>query len=199
MLAGRGAEGEDGGVVQRLAGSDAGFLFVEGPTMTSTCLDLVELGARPPGVEPLTVHRIRELLAERLADLPSFRWRIADVPLDVHHPVWVEDPDFDLGYHVRAVTLPAPGGPAEVEAQFVSMLPALLDRRHPLWRLTLLDGLAGDRQALVFSFHPSPPAGAALITTLDRLFSPPSPFGAVDLGAEVPDPPKPSELLAGAL
>ena len=98
--------------MQRLAGSDAGFLFVEGPTMTSTCLDLTELTAVEPGAPPVTLDALRAHVEARLPLLPSWRWRLERVPLGIHHPVWIEDPDFDLGYHLREVTLPAPGGPA---------------------------------------------------------------------------------------
>jgi diacylglycerol O-acyltransferase len=159
--------------VRRLAGSDAGFLFIESPTMTSICVDLAELSAPPPGADPLTRESLRDHIAARLPLLASWRWRLEEVPLGLAHPVWIEDPDLDLDHHVRAVDLPSPGGEAELEALMASVLPDHLDLRHPPWRVTLVDGLAGGRQALLFQFHHVLADGAALITTLDRLFGPP--------------------------
>ncbi len=156
--------------MQRLAGSDAGFLFIESPTQTSVCVDLVELSAPEAGHDPLTRDALLAHLAERIHLVPSFRWRLERVPLGVHHPVWVEDPDFDLDHHVRRATVAAPGGPAEVDAAVAAVLPDRLDLRHPLWRVTLLDGLADGRQALLFQFHHSLADGAALLTSLGRLF-----------------------------
>lgn len=155
--------------MERLAGSDAGFLFIETETQTSSCIDLAELA---PSAEPITLDDLHRHVAARLHVLPSFRWRLEPVPLGINHALWIEDPDFDLAYHLRHDTLPAPGGPAELDAYITAVLPARLDRRHPLWRIRLVDGLGDHRQALVFQFHHAIADGTALITTLDRLFGP---------------------------
>ena len=65
------------------------------------------------------VVRVRELLLERMHLLPPFRRRLVTVPFDLHNPLWVEDPDFDLDYHVRRAALPSPGGPREL-AEFTA-------------------------------------------------------------------------------
>jgi WS/DGAT/MGAT family acyltransferase len=137
------------------------------------------------------------VVAARLHEVPSFRWRLAEVPFGLHHPVWIEDPDFDLGYHIRETTLPAPGGTAEVEALVADLLPELFDLRHPLWQVMLVHGLAGDRQALILRFHHSIADGAALITTLDALFSPVSPDASPP--PEPEEPPRPRALVGQAL
>lgn len=173
--------------MQRLAGSDAGFLFVEAPTMTSVCVDLLELEPRHPGATPLTVHDLADHLAARLHLVPSFRWRLAPVPLGLHHPEWIDDPDFDLGYHVRQARVADPGGPAELDALLAELLPGFLDLRHPLWQVHLVDGLADGRQALVFRFHHAIADGAALLRTFDLLFGPdPAPAPAQPWTPEVP-------------
>jgi diacylglycerol O-acyltransferase len=169
--------------VQRLAGSDAGFLFIETPRQTSVCVDWAELTPPAADAPPLTIHDVRRHVAARLPLLPSWRWRLEEVPLGLHHPVWVEDPDFDLDNHLREATLPAPGGPAEIEAFLAAVLPELLDLRHPLWEMTLVSGLEGDRQALLFRFHHTLADGAALLTTLDRLFGPAPAPGDADAQA----------------
>ena len=155
--------------MQRLAGSDAGFLFIESPTQTSTCVDLVVLGPAADGSGALTVDGLRRHLAERLHLVPSLRWRLQPIPLGIGHPVWVDDPDFDLDYHIRHEILPAPGDEPLLDALIARALPGILDHRHPLWQVILVDGLADGRQALVFRFHHSMADGAALIALFDRL------------------------------
>lgn len=165
--------------MRRLAGSDAGFLFIETPNQTSVCVDLAELAPSTAGTPPLTLARLRSQVAERLPLLPSWRWRLEDVPLGINHPVFIEDPDFDLDYHLREHTLPAPGGQRQVEAFVAEVLPQLLDLRHPLWRVTLVHGLAEGRQALLFQFHHALADGAAILFTLDQLLGPaPDPLPA---------------------
>ena len=182
----------------RLAGSDAGFLFVETATMTSSCLDLTILTPAEDGAPPVTLDELRAHVAARLPVLPSWRWRLAPVPGGIHHPMWVEDPDFDLDHHLRETTLPAPGGDAEFDDLFRTLLPQCLDLRHPLWQLLLVHGLAGDRQAIIFRFHHTIADGAALITTIDRLFGP-APEGAADPAPWHPAPVRRRRLLADAL
>ena len=164
--------------------------------MTSVCIDLVELGPGRTGDGPVTIAGLRAILRDRLPVLPSFRWRLERVPFGIHHPVWIEDPDFDLDYHIRRTDLAAPGGPDELDALVAGLLPELLDLRHPLWQILLIDGLAGGGQALVFRFHHSIADGAALITTLDRLFSPVA--DDVTDGWQ-PEEPRPTRLLARSL
>jgi WS/DGAT/MGAT family acyltransferase len=157
--------------VQRLAGSDAGFLFIETPNQTSVCVDLVELAPAADGRQ-LTLADLRSWVAARLPLLPSWRWRIEPVPLGIHNAVFIEDPDFDLDYHLRERTVAAPGGVDEVDALFAELLPQQLDLRHPLWRATLVHGLTGGRQALVFQIHHTLADGAAILFSLDQLFHP---------------------------
>ncbi len=96
--------------MRRLAGADAGFLFIESPSQTSTCVDLAVLAPPTEGQPPLGRAELLEHIGARLHLVPSFRWRLERVPLGVNHPVWIEDPDFDLDHHVRTVTVAAPGG-----------------------------------------------------------------------------------------
>lgn len=182
--------------MQRLAGSDTGFLFIETPGQTSVCVDMVHLAPRPDGA-PLTLEGLHRWIEARLPLLPSWRWRLQEVPLQLHHPVWIEDPDFDLGYHLREHTLPAPGGPAEVEAYHAELLPQLLDRRHPLWRVTLVHGLEGGGQALAFQIHHTLADGAAILFTMGHLFHP-LPDGPLPPLA-APEHPKRSMLLRQAV
>ncbi len=129
--------------VERLSGLDASFLYNETPalhmhTLKYSVLDLA-------GVDGgFTVDRLREELARRLHLLPPFRRRLVEVPLGLHHPVWIEDPDFDLAAHVRRMGVPAPGGRREMDGVIGELASWQLDRRRPLWECWVLDGLADD-------------------------------------------------------
>lgn len=108
--------------------------------------------ATAPGGE-LTLDAVRELIEGRLHLLAPFRWRLAEVPLGLDHPYWVDDPDFDLDFHVRELALPAPGDERMLTEQVARLVSRPLDRSHPLWELYLIHGLAGNRVAVLTKFH----------------------------------------------
>ncbi|NYI69833.1 diacylglycerol O-acyltransferase [Naumannella cuiyingiana] len=103
---------------------------------------------------PLTRDRLLDLITERLVYVPRYRKRVRTVPGALGTPVWVDDADFDLSFHVRSAALPAPGTPEQL-AEFVGRVSAgRLDRSRPLWELYLVEGLGGGRTALVWKTHP---------------------------------------------
>ena len=163
---------KDGAAMKRLAGSDAGFLFIESPTQTSICVDIVEVGRPTDGRGPLELGELQRHIAARLHRIPPLRWRLERVPLGVAHPVWIEDPDFDLGYHLRELTVDPPGSDADLDQLVAGQLGGLLDVRHPLWQVVLVHGLSGGRQALLFRMHHATADGEALVSTLNALFDP---------------------------
>jgi WS/DGAT/MGAT family acyltransferase len=140
--------------------------------MTNMFLALIRTSPRTDGTHvALTFDYLRAHMAERLDELPSFRWRIVRVPLGLHHPVAVEDPDFVLDRHLQRTTLSPPGGTKELDRLCATLAETPLDRRHPLWQLTLIDGLADGRQAVVLKAHHCLMDGVAAMTTLSRVFS----------------------------
>jgi diacylglycerol O-acyltransferase / wax synthase len=172
----------------RLSGLDDLFLSLELPEqpMHSMAVAVLRPSVRRPaknGSEApnsITISDVRQHLTRRLDALPAFRLWVKPVPFGFHHPVFVEDSDLDLDHHIDHATLPAPGGSEELDRLCASLAEGCLDRRRPLWRLTLVDGLDGDRQALILAVHHCLMDGAALLTTFSRLFSsedaqPPSP------------------------
>ncbi len=138
--------------MERLTGLDGAFLSLESPT---THLHI--LGALI--FDPATVNggvgfgRIRDLVAERVALVPPFRKRMVEVPFGLQHPSMVDDPAFDIDYHVRRASLPPPGGRAELEALVADLASRPLDRRRPLWEFHVVEGLEGGRFALVPKVH----------------------------------------------
>lgn len=159
----------DRGVSQRISGSDAGFLYVEGDSQTSTCTHAVVLAPPGPRQEPLTREGLRDHLALRLRRTPAMTRVLQHVPGGIGHALLVDHPGFDLDAAVEHAVLPAPGGDEEYHAWVADRLAPRLDPEEALWRVTLLDGLAGGRQALVFAFHHTLADGAGLLATLAEL------------------------------
>jgi diacylglycerol O-acyltransferase / wax synthase len=96
---------------------------------------------------------VAETLRERLHLSPRHRQRVRFRPLNLGHPVWVDDPDFDLEHHVRRATLPRPGNEAALGEYAARVLAERLDPRRPLWELHVVDGLSDGRVALVSRVH----------------------------------------------
>ena len=138
--------------MERLSGLDAGFLYMETPTahMHTLKIAVVDPAGSTP---PYSFQAVKDVLASRIHLLPPFRRRIVEVPLRVHHPVWIEDPDFDIDYHVRRVGCPAPGGPHEFCEMISDMASRPLDRGHPLWEIWVVEGLEDGRVGFVAKMH----------------------------------------------
>jgi WS/DGAT/MGAT family acyltransferase len=96
---------------------------------------------------------VHEVLASRIHLLPPFTRRIVPVPYGLHHPVWVEDPDFDLADHLFRVVLPAPGGPRELGDAISEVAGRPLDRAKPLWEIHVVEGLERGRIACIAKVH----------------------------------------------
>ena len=127
--------------MQRLTGLDDGFLWMETPTspMHVASLIVVDGASRPGG---LTFERVRALYESRLDYAPPFRRRLVEVPFGIHHPLWIEDPDFDLDWHLRHITLPADRQPLHDATDLAAKLVAIpLDRTRPLWEMWFIDGI----------------------------------------------------------
>jgi len=140
--------------MERLSGVDAMFLSLETPTnhMHVTGVFLLDPTDAPGG---FSFDQVRAMVARRLHRAPPFRRRLVEVPFRLGHPLWIQDPDFDLDYHVRRSCLPSPGGRSELES-FVGQIVGLpLDRHRPLWEMHLVEGLEGGRCAVVMKMHHS--------------------------------------------
>ena len=128
--------------MQRLSGLDASFLYLETssqPLHVCSILDL-DTSTMPGGY---TFDRLRDALSLRIKAMPTFREKLADSPLNLDHPVWVEDKDFDVDRHLHRIGLPAPGGRTEL-AEICGHIASLpLDRSRPLWEMWVIEGIAG--------------------------------------------------------
>jgi len=156
---------------QPLSGMDAGFLYMETPTLHMHTLKIAIM--RPAdGASAVTFDSFRRTLERKIALLPSFHQRILPVPFGVEHPVWVTDPDFDPSRHLAHRTAPAPGGMTELNAIISEVASRPLLRDRPLWEITMVDGLEGDRVAFVCKLHHSMADGAAAMAMLQEVFVP---------------------------
>ncbi len=151
--------------MERLTGLDAGFLYMETPTlhMHTLKISVVDPSSIAGGY---TFGRFKDVLAERLHLLPPFRRRIVEVPMRIHHPVWIEDPDFDLSHHVRRVGCPAPGGMHEFAELVSDIASRQLPRHRPLWEIWVVEGLDRGLVAFVAKIHHSVADGIAAASLL---------------------------------
>ena len=92
------------------------------------------------------------MIQQRLHLIPPLRQRALRVPFGLHHPVWVDDPEFDLDDHLSRASLPSPGGP-ELDAFVAGVMSRQLDPDRPLWEMHVVEGLEGERTALVAKVH----------------------------------------------
>jgi WS/DGAT/MGAT family acyltransferase len=93
------------------------------------------------------------MLSERLPLLPPFRWKLKSVPLGLDYPYWIDDPDFDLEYHVREIALAPPPTDAKLAEQVARIFARPLDRARPLWELYLIHGLQDGNVGLLTKIH----------------------------------------------
>jgi WS/DGAT/MGAT family acyltransferase len=100
----------------------------------------------------LDIDRIEEYVVSRLDRIPRYRQRLAHTPLE-SHPVWVDDASFDIRYHVRHSRLPRPGSERQLKRMAGRIFSQRLDREKPLWELWVIEGLEGDRLAIVSKVH----------------------------------------------
>lgn len=127
-------------MLDHLSPLDASYLYLEDSSTAMNAGTVLLLETPPAGID---VDEIVRLVAARIEEVPRYRCRVRHMPLGLSAPVWVEDTEFDLAYHVRRVTLPAPGGLAQLEEFCARTLNRPLDRRHPLWELYIVDGVVG--------------------------------------------------------
>jgi len=96
---------------------------------------------------------VKSEVETRLAQVPRYRQKVRFVPLALGRPTWVEDPHFNLDYHVRRTALPAPGGDDELRALVGRVMSQQLDRAKPLWEMWVVEGLGDGRWALISKTH----------------------------------------------
>ena len=146
--------------MQRLTGLDASFLYLETPSSHMHVAGLMILDPST-AADGITLERVKRVYGERLHLAPPFRRRLAQVPLGLHHPLWIEDPDFDLDYHIRSTALPSPGTPEQLSTLVGRLSAQPLDRSRPLWEVWLIEGLDDGNVAVLTKVHHAAIDGAS--------------------------------------
>lgn len=137
-------------MVTRLSPSDAAFYQREN-TATPMYVGSLSILRRPRG--GLSYERLLETVERQLPQIPRYRQKVREVTLGIARPVWVDDPDFDITYHVRRSALPAPGSDRQLHELVSRLAGRPLDRSRPLWEMYLIEGLANNRLALFIKSH----------------------------------------------
>jgi diacylglycerol O-acyltransferase / wax synthase len=174
----------------RLSGLDAAFLEMESPTRP---MHVGSLLIFDPPEDPRRVRfsQVLRLVRSRLHLVPRYRQKLRYPPLHSGAPVWVDDPHFDLAYHVRHAALPAPGTTAQLTEYSSRILSRQLDRNRPLWELYVIEGLEEGRVALLSKNHHALVDGLAGIDITTVMFDL-DPDGSDDIPAPLPWEPEPT-------
>jgi len=181
----------------RLTGLDASFLHLEDDRTHMHVASVLTFAGDAPPYEDLL-----DAIESRLHLVPRYRQKLAFVPYGQGRPKWIDDPHFNVGYHVRHTALPRPGTDAELKRLAGRLFAQPLDRSKPLWELWLVEGLKGDRFALISKTHHALVDGVSGVDIVSVLFdAAPDPEPPLDPPpAWVPRPePSSSELLGEAL
>jgi WS/DGAT/MGAT family acyltransferase len=166
-----------------MAGIDAAFLYLETPSQLAHVVGTIILDPSTAS-ETFDADRVIRLLRERIHLLEPFRRRLAWVPFNLAHPVWIEDPDFDIEAHVHRTSIRAPGSLHELAELVGEIASRPIDRGRPLWELWFVEGLEGGQVAMVTKMHHAAIDGITGADIMAHLF---------DLAPDAPPPPPPEQ------
>jgi len=153
---------------RRMTGIDSMFLRLD---RGSAYQHTLKIAIVDPSTDPdgWSFDRYRALVEHQLRLVPTMRQRYVDTPLGLHHPQWVDDPEFDLEVHLRRVMCPPPGD----MAQFCTLVEQVychpLDRDRPMWQVWVVEGLQDGRVALLALIHHSYSDGAGMRAILEAM------------------------------
>ena len=179
--------------LDRLSAIDASFLTNESSASHMHVGAILIFEGPPPAYDDLVEH-----VRSRLALVPRFRQKLAIPPLETGRPFWVDDPNFNLTYHLRHTALPAPGGEEDLRRLAGRVFSQQLDRSKPLWELWLVQGLERNRFALLSKTHHAlvdGVSGVDISTVLFDVKPVPEPMNLDDDWAPRPNPSS-AELVA---
>ena len=153
----------------RLSAVDVSFLYLEDETTPMHVGEMLVFQAPDSGFD---YDRLVRLIRRRIAFVPRYRQRVRWVPGRLANPVWVDDQDFDVAFHVRRSALPSPGTDGQLRELAARIMSRPLDPTRPLWEVYLVEALQGGRFAILTKTHQSMVDGTA----------------AVDIGQVILDP-----------
>ncbi len=164
--------------VDRMSPLDASFLHIEDSVSHMHIGSVAIFEGPPPPLDAVVA-----MVAGKLALVPRYRQVVRFVPFDLGRPVWVDDPHFNIGYHIRHSALPAPGGELQLRRLVGRLMSQPLDRHRPLWEIWIVEGVGDDQWAMVAKTHHAMVDGVSGTDLLAVL---------LDLSPD-PSPPPPSD------
>jgi WS/DGAT/MGAT family acyltransferase len=137
-------------MVTRLSASDAAFFHLEN---TSTPMYVGSLSILRKTRAGLSYEALLQTVERRLPQIPRYRQKVREVSFGLARPVWIDDPEFDITYHVRRSALPSPGSDDQLHELIARLGSRPLDRTRPLWEMYLIEGLSKNRLAVYTKSH----------------------------------------------
>lgn len=183
--------------MKRLNGMDAMLLYSESPNLHAHTLKVAIVDtAEFSGAFDFEVFR--DVFRQRLSMLEPLRYKLVEIPWRLHHPMWLENCEIDLDYHLRRVAVPVPGGRRELDQVIGDIASAPLDRSRPLWEFHFAEGLADGRFALIGKVHHALADGVASANLLARALDQTEPVEHQPEGHAASLSPSAAELLRTA-
>ena len=181
----------------RLSALDVSFFYTEDEITPMHVGELLVFQAPEHGFD---YDRLVTLIRRRIAFVPRYRQRVRWVPGKLANPVWVDDQDFDVAFHVRRSALPTPGSEAQLRELVARIMSRPLDRTRPLWEVYLVEGLAGGRFAILTKTHHAMVDGTAAVDIGQVILdTSPDPRATPELHWNPSKEPSGAELVAGAV
>jgi len=167
----------------RLTALDHSFLLFERPNayMHVASTQIFEVGPLRTEDGGVDAEAIRNATAALLHRIPRYRQKLVEIPVE-GRPVWVDDPTFNIDYHIRHTSLPRPGTERQLKRLSARIMQQHLDRERPLWEMWVVEGLEGDRFAIISKVHHCMIDGVSGVDLL-RILMAPTPH------QEIPEPP----------
>ncbi len=185
--------------MKQLTGLDASFLYMETDTTFAHVSTVYVYETPATDFDPAAA--VRAKYESLIGELEPLRRRLVEVPFALDHPYWISDPNFDLDYHVRALSLAAPGTKEQLGDQIARIVGRSMDRTRPLWETYVITGLEDGSWALLTKMHHATIDGAAGQLVLQAMtdLTPGRPRAAPRCFAGSPSPiPAEADLVASA-
>src|SRR4029077_629888 len=138
------------------------------PTVHMHTLKLAAIALQDLGDRKFGIDEFRQVIHGRLYKLDPFRYELVDIPFKFHHPMWRENCEVDLEYHIRPYRVEAPGGRRELDDAVGKIASTSLDRSKPLWEMYFIEGLAKGRVAVLGKIHHALADGVASANLMVR-------------------------------
>ena len=157
--------------MKRLNGADA---FMLGMETSKSYMHTFKVAIIDPSTDPngWSFDKYYDESARRIHLLPMLRWKYLPSPLGLNHPYWVDDPDFDLHYHIRRVACPPPADHKSLCEFIAAVYSYQLDRNRPLWMEWVVEGLADGKVAIVLLVHHAYVDGVGASWLMQQFFQP---------------------------